>query len=210
MIARVTDKRELGLECPAAVEIGPRNVPTLIINGDVFPRCPDYAQRFYLAHELGHYLLGTGEEEVADAFALGALAGTERKSLKKSLAAINAMPSIPYERLLALYKLAEQIDKNHQKNIIMANHFTKRFSNNYIRRADGDCEETAIENPEMNQPAVQTTATDAAQAAAVIGDIIVGNNRRRAGLRINNVFFSMEAIVLSALLIVAVIIACKK
>lgn len=215
MIARITDKYELGLVCPAAVEINASNVPTILINKDVFPKATDFAQRFYLAHELGHYIMQTGDEEVADAFALGALSGTEGKSLKKSLAAINAMETIPYERLMALYRMAEHIDSNQKKNLkkqnIMSNRFNKRFSNNYLRRADG---EDYVENPEGCEPKLdygtENTAADAANAAAVIGDIIVGNNRRRAGLRINNVFFSMESLVLSAILIVAIIIACKK
>lgn len=57
---------------------------------------------------------------------------------------------------------------------------------------------------------VPTAAQNAADAAQVIGDIIVGNNRRRAGLRINNVFFSVESILLTAILIVLVVMVAKR
>lgn len=205
---RTTGQGELGA-CPAAVEVDEAGKPTIIINRDRFGLASDFEQRFYLAHELGHYIMQTGIEEVADAFALGALAGTERKSLKQSLAALYAMPTIPYGRLEAMARRCEQIDRNHKKLTDMAKQNLNKMYNANMLRADGETNPTQTTTTEAAVVAKQTMA-DAATAASVIGDILVGNNRRRAGIRINNVFFSLESIILSAILIVAVVIACKK
>ena len=97
--------------CPAAVQIDGSGNPTLLVNSLTFDTAPHFAQRFYLAHELGHWLLSTSSEEAADAFALGLLAGTERRSLKQCLDALNRLHTIPYNRLEALYRRCISVDK---------------------------------------------------------------------------------------------------
>ena len=67
--------------------------------------------------------------------------------------------------------------------------------NIFVNRADGE------ETPGTNDVNPGTIAN----AAQVLGDIIGGPNRRRAGVRINNVFFSLESILLTALLVVAIV-----
>ncbi len=192
--------------CPAAVMIDQGGRPTLLVNSQTFPLLSDFEQRFALAHELGHFLMGSGDEEVADAFALGALAGTEPRSLKKSLAALYHLQTIPYQRMEALYKRCLQIDKqnyNKKKLTNMKQNLSKLYSNPLqMNREDGDT------TPATDL--VTNAAQNAANAAQVIGDIIVGNNRRRAGLRINNVFFSLESILLAAILIVMVVSVTKR
>lgn len=101
--------------CPAAVQIDGGGDATILVNNLTFDLSPDYAQRFYMAHELGHWLLGTSSEEEADAFALGLLAGTERRSLKKCLDALNRLHTVPYSRLEALYRRCLQTDHKVQK-----------------------------------------------------------------------------------------------
>ena len=73
--------------------------------------------------------------------------------------------------------------------------------NIFVNRADGD-----------NDPngTTDVNAANVANAAQVLGDIIGGPNRRRAGMRVNGVFFSLESILLAALLIVAVIALRKR
>lgn len=66
----------------------------------------------------------------------------------------------------------------------------------FVNRADGDTAQP-ISAPEGD--------IMAANAAQLLGDIIAGPNRRRAGLRVNSVFFSLESILLAALLIVAIV-----
>lgn len=73
--------------------------------------------------------------------------------------------------------------------------------NIFVNRADGD------ETPDSVTSSVNPGSV--ANAAQVLGDIIGGPNRRRAGLRVNGVFFSIESILLAALL-VAVIILIRK
>ncbi len=103
--------------CPAAVQIDGDGRPTILVNALTFDLAPEHAQRFYLAHELGHWLLATDDEEAADAFALGLLAGTERGSLKKCLDALNRLHTIPYDRLEALYRRCLATDKKTFENL---------------------------------------------------------------------------------------------
>lgn len=192
--------------CPAAVEVDENGKATILVNTITFPPADSFAQKFYLAHELGHYLLNTNQEEIADTFAIGLLAGTEHKSLKKSLDALYRLHTIPYSRLLTLYNTALKIDKQHQQQKTTLTMKKKIWDNPrpsfLINRADGD------------DAPVDTNANSEAQAALtaanVLGDIIGGNNRRRAGLRINNVFFSLESILMAAILVAVVVLCTKK
>ena len=201
--------REVGTEelqqCPAAVMVDGNGSPTFLVNREVFPTADAFARKFYLAHELGHYLLGTSSEEAADAFALSALAGTERNSLKKSIETLYHVQAIPYERMLALYTLALQIDKSNNSNNLLTIMKKKIWNNKqqdlFFGRLDGE---------ETVEPTDTPNNTTVVAAANALGDIIGGNNRRRAGLRINNVFFPLESILLTSILIVLVIVCCKK
>lgn len=73
--------------------------------------------------------------------------------------------------------------------------------NIFVNRADGDNDSNGT---------TDVNAANVANAAQVLGDIIGGPNRRRAGMRVNGVFFSLESILLAALLIVAVIALRKR
>ena len=189
--------------CPAAVRIDGDGHPTFLVNSLSFPAADEFAQRFYLAHELGHWLLDTDSEQAADTFALSVLAGTERRSLKKSLAALDRMHTIPYSRLQALYHRCILIDNQHKQQPLISIIMKQNLSNDlnrkiFVNHADGD------------EPATHPVDTaNIANAAQVLGDIIGGPCRRRAGLRVNGIFFSLESILLIALLILAVI-ALKK
>ena len=67
--------------------------------------------------------------------------------------------------------------------------------NIFVSRADG-------EQPDSTNPIDNGTMANAAQ---LLGDLIGGPNRRRAGIKVNNVFFSLESILLAALLVVAIV-----
>lgn len=186
--------------CPAAVQIDGHGNPLFLVNRLTFPVADEFAQRFYLAHELGHWLLATDSEEAADAFALGVLAGTERRSLKKSLAALDRMHTIPYSRLEALYRRCILTDNQHKQQPLISIIMKQNLSNDlnrkiFVNHADGD-----------ETPTRQNIDTaNVANAAQVLGDIIGGPCRRRAGLRVNGIFFSLESILLAAILILAVV-----
>ena len=186
--------------CPAAVQIDGHGNPLFLVNRLTFPVADEFAQRFYLAHELGHWLLATDSEQAADAFALGVLAGTERRSLKKSLAALDRMHTIPYSRLEALYRRCITIDNQHKHQPLISIIMKQNLSNDlnrkiFVNHADGD-ETTTRQNIDT---------ANVANAAQVLGDIIGGPCRRRAGLRVNGIFFSLESILLAAILILAVV-----
>ena len=186
--------------CPAAVQIDGHGNPLFLVNRLTFPVADEFAQRFYLAHELGHWLLATDSEEAADAFALGVLAGTERRSLKKSLAALDRMHTIPYSRLEALYRRCILTDNQHKQQPLISIIMKQNLSNDlnrkiFVNRADGD---------ETSTPTTPDNAT-LANAAQLLGDIIGGPCRRRAGLRVNGIVFSLESILLAAILILAVV-----
>ena len=204
MRIRVVGRDELQ-SCPAAVEVDNKDQATVLVNRTTFPQADDFAKKFYLAHELGHYLFLTDNEETADAFALSALAGTERKSLKKSLEAIANVEAIPYERIESLYEMAKTLDKRNNNHKLLAIMKKKKLweennSNKYFngRLDGGDDNETPASSDLINR------------AANIIGDIIGGNNRRRAGIRVNNVFFSLESILLTAILIVSIVSIRKR
>lgn len=110
-VARV-GRQELG-SCPAAVIVGADGDTLFAINRDVFPTLPRGEQYFILAHELGHRLLGTADEQVADAFALGLTAGRRRRSLKSAVSAVAKMRAVPAARVEALYSLALRLDRQH-------------------------------------------------------------------------------------------------
>lgn len=72
--------------------------------------------------------------------------------------------------------------------------------NIFVQRADGE--------KESGMPAAG--AAEVANAAQVLGDIIAGPSRRRAGLRVNGVFVSLESILLAGVLIVGIIALVRK
>lgn len=197
-LIQTVDTNFMGL-CPAAVQIDSLGNPTFLVNRLTFPAADPFAQRFYLAHELGHWLLATDNEQTADTFALSALAGTEHQSLKKSLAALNRLHTIPYSRLHALYQHCITIDNQHKHQPLISPIMKQNLSNDlnrkiFVNRADGnDTPDPSVDNATL------------ANAAQLLGDIIGGPCRRRAGLRVNGIFFSLESILLVALLILAVI-----
>ena len=197
-LIQTVDTNFMGL-CPAAVQIDSLGNPTFLVNRLTFPAADPFAQRFYLAHELGHWLLATDNEQTADTFALAALAGTEHQSLKKSLAALNRLHTIPYSRLHALYQHCITIDNQHKHQPLISIIMKQNLSNDlnrkiFVNRADGnDTPDPSVDNATL------------ANAAQLLGDIIGGPCRRRAGLRVNGIFFSLESILLAALLILAVI-----
>lgn len=197
-LIQTVDTNFMGL-CPAAVQIDSLGNPTFLVNRLTFPAADPFAQRFYLAHELGHWLLATDNEQTADTFALAALAGTEHQSLKKSLAALNRLHTIPYSRLHALYQHCITIDNQHKHQPLISIIMKQNLSNDlnrkiFVNHADGnDTPDPSVDNATL------------ANAAQLLGDIIGGPCRRRAGLRVNGIFFSLESILLAALLILAVI-----
>ncbi len=197
-LIQTVDTNFMGL-CPAAVQIDSLGNPTFLVNRLTFPAADPFAQRFYLAHELGHWLLATDNEQTADTFALAALAGTEHQSLKKSLAALNRLHTIPYSRLHALYQHCITIDNQHKHQPLISIIMKQNLSNDlnrkiFVNHANGnDTPDPSVDNATL------------ANAAQLLGDIIGGPCRRRAGLRVNGIFFSLESILLAALLILAVI-----
>lgn len=197
-LIQTVDTNFMGL-CPAAVQIDSLGNPTFLVNRLTFPAADPFAQRFYLAHELGHWLLATDNEQTADTFALAALAGTEHQSLKKSLAALNRLHTIPYSRLHALYQHCITIDNQHKHQPLISIIMKQNLNNDlnrkiFVNHADGnDTPDPSVDNATL------------ANAAQLLGDIIGGPCRRRAGLRVNGIFFSLESILLAALLILAVI-----
>ena len=52
-LIQTVDTNFMGL-CPAAVQIDSLGNPTFLVNRLTFPAADPFAQRFYLAHELGH------------------------------------------------------------------------------------------------------------------------------------------------------------
>ena len=108
---RTVGSETLG-DCPAAV-VAERDGghAVILVNSDAFGRLRRPEQRFILAHELGHLLLDTDSEELADAFALGLTAGRQHRSLKSALSAVASMRVVPHSRLEHLYSLCLAVDR---------------------------------------------------------------------------------------------------
>jgi len=88
----------------------------IIINPDLFYAMTDFEQRFWLLHEEGHIFLNTDSEIKADEYAFRLLVGTEFRSLKQMVEALNNLldSSNPETevRKNALMKIALDWDKN--------------------------------------------------------------------------------------------------
>lgn len=70
---------------PAAIS---REDKTLYINPELFYSFTPFQQKFIILHELGHYTLNTRSELDADTYAFNNIAGTQYRSLKSCIAAI--------------------------------------------------------------------------------------------------------------------------
>lgn len=70
---------------PAAIS---REDKTLYINPELFYSFTSFQQKFIILHELGHYTLNTRSELDADTYAFNNIAGTQYRSLKSCIAAI--------------------------------------------------------------------------------------------------------------------------
>lgn len=109
MLVLGVDSSVLG-QCPAAVVVQKGRSAVVLVNGTAFARLTPFEKRFILAHEMGHYLLSTSNELLADAFALGMTAGTEHASLKKSLRTLLRL-DIPAYRFDSLCRLTMWRDR---------------------------------------------------------------------------------------------------
>ncbi len=69
-----------------------------------------------------------------------------------------------------------------------------------VRRADGE-ETTAVET-------VTTDAEAAVRGAQLLGELIGGRQRNRAGMKINGTFFPLSDILLAGILVAVTVVAC--
>jgi len=123
----------------------------LILNPRVWEKYTTFEKNFIIAHEEGHFVNPNGSEEDADLYAIKKLAGTEPKSLAKSIATLDKIPNITEERLDMLYYEALKIDAQMGNN--EAKEKIEKFETMYnkrttfpkkVRRADGDNENDII------------------------------------------------------------------
>jgi len=204
--------REQLQDCPAAVVVSKWRDPEFLINRQVFAQLPEAQQRFVLLHETGHWLLKTPSETAADTFALHATAGTEHDSLRNAVRTLALMPQVDPARTDALLRQAIQIDKHNQQNNnptmkqILFRENGGDNSNSFTGRADG------AEVLDINAGAAVPMTEDqrTARDAEILGQMIGGNNRRRLGIKVNNVFVTAETILLTAILATTIVIAARK
>lgn len=70
----------------------------IVINDQAFQFYPDYAKRFIVEHEKGHYYLQTFDEKKADEYALKQLALKEKNSLFNALKSVRLIARSDPER----------------------------------------------------------------------------------------------------------------
>lgn len=93
-----------------------RDEKTIVINPILYYALSDFEQKFWLKHEEGHIVLDTDDEVKSDAYAFDKMVGTEFKSLKQMIAALeNLLSNSPEskKRKKALLKRAYDWDKTH-------------------------------------------------------------------------------------------------
>lgn len=89
----------------------------IVINPVLFYKMRKFDQKFWLLHEEGHIKLDTDDEVQADAYAFDAVVGTEYRSLKQMVAALDALlvnisPEVA-RRKKELYNKALNWDASH-------------------------------------------------------------------------------------------------
>lgn len=93
--------------CPAAVEVDQESGNfRFLVNPSAMMALPPEGRSFVVAHELGHLLLGTPSECLADAFALGMTQGTVKRSLKAAVETLDRIPGVTHRRVADMLKLA--------------------------------------------------------------------------------------------------------
>ena len=69
---------------------------TIYINPTLYFALTPFEQKFWYLHEVGHIELNTNDEVEADAYAFDAMAGTEYRSLKQMVAALDNLLTSPH------------------------------------------------------------------------------------------------------------------
>ncbi len=94
-----------------------RQTATIYINPILYSKLPPFERKFWILHEKGHIVLNTADELKADKYAFDKLAGTEWRSLKQMIGALEHLldsnNSFHQERIDHIYNLALQWDKTH-------------------------------------------------------------------------------------------------
>lgn len=101
-------------DCPIGCH---RPSRTIIINPVLFDQLTPFEQKFWIGHEMGHIVLDTDSETEADTYAFNRMAGTEYRSLKQMVQALNNLldpaHSETAERKRNLLKIARKWDETH-------------------------------------------------------------------------------------------------
>jgi len=160
----------------------------LILNPRVWHNFTPFEKKFIIAHEEGHFVNPAGSEMDADLYALKKLAGTEPKSLAKSIATLDKIVNISEERLDNLYyealKIDAQMGNTEAKEKIriieenMAKHKKQWPTGKPYRNADGD------DNGEPYQSKVEP-----------------GRSHKTNGIVIGNFYISFTNILLIAVIV---------
>ena len=94
-----------------------RQTATIYINPILYSKLTPFERKFWTWHEKGHIILNTPDEFQADKFAFNKLAGTEFRSLKQMLTALETLLDknnyFHQERIENIYRLALEWDKKH-------------------------------------------------------------------------------------------------
>lgn len=102
------------IDTPAAID---RDSATLFINPKLWFKLTSFQRKFVRLHEIGHLVLDTDIEELADAYAFDHLVNTEYRSMKQMIETLETIldPNRTGHsmRIRALYKKAIAWDKAH-------------------------------------------------------------------------------------------------
>lgn len=188
--------------CPAEVDM---QTGVVSINADVWDMYDDFEKSFLIAHEMGHYILGTDDEKKADEYALNAVYRIAPKSLKRSLQALYRIGIVDSSRMLNLYQAALNLDArdgNQAAAIELQN-----IENDYKR-------EFYTDNNQNNKTMKKTNyiRTRRADGAEVVETVETEKKRGHSvnGITVAGCYFSFTNIMLIIIAVLMVIILKKQ
>ncbi|MDR1552547.1 MAG: hypothetical protein LBS69_03665 [Prevotellaceae bacterium] len=129
---------------PASVDL---DTGIVQLNRQTWGSYSKFQQKFIIKHEEGHLNNPYGSEYDADRYALNKMAGTESRSLAKSVHALESIPGVTESRVEKMYVEALKLDasmgnKIAEKELLKI----KNMNGKRIKRATGTEAETILKN----------------------------------------------------------------
>jgi hypothetical protein len=196
MRTRRVGRRELQ-SCPAAADM----VDGVIeINADVWGDYDNFQRRFILAHEEGHIVLDTDNEEEADRYAVNKVRGTARKSLKRSLETLYKVGVVNERRYLILYREALRIDWEQYGNGKAKRELESINQNNMKAKTGNGLINPYVQQKSARKKRAYRAFADGGEETENVKMVCQSKSHKVNGVKIGGYYFSFTNILLAAVL----------